>query len=116
MKLYQFMVRDADWLTADRVAAVTQIMLLVFIGLVISIPWSVPTMQVGDDFGAFWTAAKFALNGHAAEAYGDAGRDAIATLFGPGHIRHSSTHRMRCLSGCPSPSRHSRWRQHFGSL
>jgi Glycosyltransferase family 87 len=85
VNMYRFMFRDAYWLTADRAAAVTQVMLLVLLGLVVSIPWSIPTMQVGRDFGAFWTAAEFALNGHAEEAYGDAGRDAVAALFGPGH-------------------------------
>ncbi len=75
-------LRDAEWLTADRVTAFTRIFLLLFIGCVASIPWFAPTMDVGHDFAAFWTAAKLALEGRAADAYGDAGRAAVAALFG----------------------------------
>ena len=75
-------LRDAEWLTTDRVTAFTRIFLLLFIGCVASIPWFAPTMDVGHDFAAFWTAAKLALEGRAADAYGDAGRAAVAALFG----------------------------------
>lgn len=75
-------LRDAEWLTADRVTAFTRMFLLLIIGCVASIPWFAPTMDVGHDFASFWTAARLALAGRAADAYGDAGRAAVAALFG----------------------------------
>jgi alpha-1,2-mannosyltransferase len=75
-------LREADWLTADRVTAFTRVFLLLFIGCIAIIPWAAPTMDVGHDFAAFWTAAKLALEGRAGDAYGDAGRAAVAALFG----------------------------------
>ncbi len=75
-------LRDAEWLTADRVTAFTRMFLLLFIGCVASIPWFAPTMDVGHDFASFWTAARLALEGRAADAYGNAGRAAVAALFG----------------------------------
>ncbi|MHC2437028.1 glycosyltransferase family 87 protein [Bradyrhizobium sp. USDA 4451] len=74
--------RDADWLTADRITAFTRVLLLLFIGCVAIIPWAAPTMDVGPDFAAFWTAAKLAREGHAGDAYGDAGRAAVAAVLG----------------------------------
>lgn len=75
-------LREAEWLTADRVTAFTRVFLLLFIGCIAIIPWAAPTMDVGPDFAAFWTAAKLALEGRAGDAYGDAGRAAVAALFG----------------------------------
>ena len=75
-------LREADWLTQDRVTAFTRVFLVLLIGCVASIPWTLPTMAIGHDFAAFWTAARLALEGRAADAYGDAGRDAVAALLG----------------------------------
>jgi hypothetical protein len=77
-------LRDARWLTADRVEAVARVLLVVECGLVASIPWSLPAMQVGRDFAAFWTAGRLALQGRAADAYGAPAQAALAALFGPG--------------------------------
>ncbi|QPF87223.1 DUF2029 domain-containing protein [Bradyrhizobium genosp. L] len=75
-------LRDADWLTADRVTAFTRVLLVLMIGAVASIPWAAPTMEVGHDFAAFWTAGRLAFAGHAGDAYGDAGRAAVAAVLG----------------------------------
>lgn len=75
-------LREADWLTADRVTAFSRVLLVLMIGAVAIIPWAAPTMDVGHDFAAFWTAARLALVGHAADAYGDAGRAAVAAVLG----------------------------------
>ncbi|MGY4569351.1 hypothetical protein ACVWY5_002421 [Bradyrhizobium sp. USDA 3256] len=75
-------LREADWLTADRVTAFTRVFLVLFIGCIAIIPWAAPTMDVGHDFAAFWTAAKLALEGRAGDAYGDAGRAAVAAVLG----------------------------------
>lgn len=76
-------IRDAAWLTADRALAITRILLVFWLGLIASIPWIIPAMQVGRDFGAFWTAAGIALHSRAADAYGEPARAALAALFGP---------------------------------
>ncbi|MCA6121461.1 DUF2029 domain-containing protein [Bradyrhizobium sp. WSM 1704] len=75
-------LREADWLTQDRVTAFTRVFLVLLVGCIASIPWTVPTMAVGHDFAAFWTAARLALEGRAADAYGDAGRAAVTALLG----------------------------------
>lgn len=75
-------LREANWLTQDRVTAFTRVLLVLLIGCIASIPWTVPTMAVGHDFAAFWTAARLALEGRATDAYGDAGRGAVAALLG----------------------------------
>jgi hypothetical protein len=80
----RWFARDATWLTADRVIAATRIMLVMWLGLTASLPWTAPWMQVARDFAAFWTAAKLAMAGHAADAYGSPAREALAALFGPG--------------------------------
>lgn len=77
-------LRDAHWLTEDRVTAFTRVLLVVLVASVAIIPWAAPTMNVGRDFAAFWTSAGLALEGRAADAYGDSGRAALETLFGPG--------------------------------
>src|SRR5436190_15374343 len=77
-------LRDAHWLTADRATAFTRVLLVLLIGFVAIIPWAAPTMKVGQDFAAFWTSARFALDGHAGDAYGEPERAALAALFGPG--------------------------------
>jgi Glycosyltransferase family 87 len=77
-------LRDAHWLTRDRVTALTRVLLLVLAGFLAVIPWAAPTMNVGHDFAAFWTSARLALDGHGASAYGEAERAALAALFGPG--------------------------------
>ncbi|MBN8992056.1 MAG: DUF2029 domain-containing protein [Rhizobiales bacterium] len=78
-------LRESQWLTHDRVTAVTRVLLVLSVGSVAIIPWAAPTINVGLDFGAFWTSARFALNGHAAQAYGEPERIALAALFGPGN-------------------------------
>jgi|SRR3954453_15427905 hypothetical protein len=77
-------LRDAHWLTADRGIAFTRVLLVMLIGFVAIIPWAVPTMNVGQDFAAFWSAARFALDGRIGDAYGEPERAALAALFGPG--------------------------------
>jgi alpha-1,2-mannosyltransferase len=80
--LWSAALRDADWLTHDRVTAFTRVFLVLLIGFVASTPWTAPTMDIGHDFAAFWTAAHLALEGHAADAYGEAARAAVAALLG----------------------------------
>lgn len=77
-------LRDAHWLTQDRVTAFTRMLLVVLLAFVAIIPWAAPAMNVGRDFAAFWTSATFALDGRAADAYGEPERAALASLFGPG--------------------------------
>lgn len=77
-------LRDASWLTQDRVVAFTRVLLVVLIVSLALIPWAAPAMNVGQDFAAFWTAARLALEGRAADAYGEPERAAIAGLLGPG--------------------------------
>ena len=77
-------LRDARWLTHDRATAFTRVLLVVLIGFVAIIPWAAPTMNVGYDFAAFWTSARFALDGRAGDAYGEPERAALAALLGPG--------------------------------
>lgn len=52
--------------------------------MVASIPWTIPDMQVSRDFAAFWTAGRLVLSGDPSGAYGDAARQSLAALFGPG--------------------------------
>jgi alpha-1,2-mannosyltransferase len=75
-------LRDAHWLTQDRAIAFTRVLLVLLIGFVAIIPWAAPTMNVGHDFAAFWTSARFALDGRAGDAYGEPERAALAALFG----------------------------------
>ncbi len=77
-------LRDAHWLTQDRVAAFTRVLLVVLVGFAAMIPWAEPTMKVGQDFAAFWTSAGLALEGRSADAYGEPERAAVAALLGPG--------------------------------
>ncbi len=83
-KVYRCILRHALWLTADRAVAASRILLAILVGLFASIPWTVPTMRVGWDFAAFWTASRLALAGRASDAYGDPERAALAALLGPG--------------------------------
>jgi hypothetical protein len=76
-------LRDARWLTAARVAAVTRILLVFVIALAVSMNWTVPDMQVGHDFGPLWAAARLVLGGHPADVYGEPVRAATAALLGP---------------------------------
>ncbi|WP_456731949.1 glycosyltransferase family 87 protein [Bradyrhizobium sp. USDA 3364] len=76
-------LRDADWLTSDRITAFSRVFLVLFVGCIAMIPWAAPTMDVGHDFAAFWTAARLALDGRAGDAYGEAGRAAVAAVLGP---------------------------------
>ena len=76
-------LRDARWLTAARVVAVTRILLAFIIAMAVSMIWTVPDMQVGHDFGPLWAAARLALDGHPADAYGEPVRAATAALLGP---------------------------------
>ncbi len=75
-------LRDADWLTRDRVLAFTRVLLVVLAGAVALIPLLAPAMDVGRDFAAFWTSAQLALHGRAADAYGQAEREALTALLG----------------------------------
>jgi alpha-1,2-mannosyltransferase len=77
-------LREAHWLTEDRAIASSRVLLVLLIGFVAIIPWAAPTMNVGHDFAAFWTSARFALDGRAGDAYGEPERAALAALFGPG--------------------------------
>jgi alpha-1,2-mannosyltransferase len=77
-------LRDADWLTEDRATAFTRMLLVQFIGCFAIIPWVIPTLNIGHDFAAFWTSARFALDGRAGDAYGEPARAALAAMFGRG--------------------------------
>lgn len=77
-------LRDAHWLTPDRAVAFTRVLLVVLVGFAAMIPWAEPTMKVGQDFAAFWTAARLALDGRSGDAYGEPERAAVAALLGPG--------------------------------
>jgi len=79
-------VRDATWLTADRVQAYANLLLAIpVLYFVVSIDWRQSALPVAQDFAAFWTAAELARFGRPAAAYGDAARQAMAVLFGPGN-------------------------------
>ena len=84
-RISHVVLRDALWLSADRVFAFSRIFLLVWLGLTCSVPWTVPDLRIGVDFAAFWTAGGLALDGRAADAYGDAARQAMAALLGGGN-------------------------------
>ena len=75
--------RDARWLTSDRVVAATRILLFFIVLMTVSIPWTVPDMEVGRDFGPPWVAARLAVDGHAIDAYGEPVRAGTAALLGP---------------------------------
>ncbi len=83
-------LRDAEWLTADRGHHLhRKVFLLLIIGCVASIPRRfAPTMDVGHrlrvDSGP---RQGLRLAGQAADAYGDAGRAAVAALFGSEQLR-----------------------------
>ena len=77
-------LRDAHWLTADRLNAATQVWIFVMAGILSSIPWTKPTMQIGRDFAAFWVAARLAWDGQAASSYGDAEPAMLVGMFGGG--------------------------------
>jgi len=77
-------LRDAHWLTEDRVAAFARVLLFLLLGCGAISVSAMPAMQVGHDFGAFWTAARLALEGRAKDAYGEPEQAALAALFGPG--------------------------------
>ena len=77
-------LQDAAWLRSDRVAAVARVLLAVFAAFVLLIPLAAPNMAVAEDFAAFWTAGRLALQGEAASAYAAPGQDAMAALLGPG--------------------------------
>ena len=81
-RIRHVVLRDALWLNADRAVAFSRVLLLVWLGLTVSVPWTVPGLRIGVDFAAFWTAGRLALDGQAADAYGDAGRQAMAALLG----------------------------------
>ena len=80
-------VRDAAWLTADRATAVAWLLFIELLVLAITLPWTLPAFRPGYDFAIFWIAARFALSGHAADAYGHAAQAAMTVMFGPG--RHA---------------------------
>ena len=82
MRLY---LRDAAWLTQDRVLAYSRILLVMgAAGFAAAIRWHDAALPIAHDFAAFWTGADLALHGHAADAYGNAGRHAMVAILGPG--------------------------------
>jgi hypothetical protein len=81
--MFQSVVRDASWLTAERALAFARIVLIAWLLLLVLAPWMAPAMPIGRDFGAFWSAARLALAGEAASAYGPASPAALTALFGP---------------------------------
>ena len=108
-------LRDAHWLTQDRVAAFTRVLLVVLVGFAAMISWAEPTMKVGQDFAAFWTSAGLALEGRSADAYGEPERAAVAALLGPGRYPRSFIPRPLYSSGSPSRSCLLRRLWRFGS-
>ena len=106
MRLY---LRDAAWLTQDRVLAYSRILLVMgAAGFAAAIPWHDAALPIAHDFAAFWTGADLALHGHAADAYGNAGRHAMVAILGPG-----APSALLLLAGrpaalaplCPAPDR-----------
>ena len=77
-------LQEGRWLRADRVAAIARVVLAVLGALTLTSPWTVPELQLAQDFGAFWTASRLALHGAAADAYGAPAQAAMAALLGPG--------------------------------
>jgi len=82
-------VRDADWLTAERVwiflYAWLSLTVLAAVGIVLSSHHNVDLLgkPVGTDFASFWTASQLALSGHPAKVYDLAAHHAAQTrLFG----------------------------------
>lgn len=78
------LLREGSWLSAARVRAAAGMLLLCWVLLFAALPWLAPNMAVGQDFSAFWTAARLALQGRAAASYGGAEQAAMAALFGGG--------------------------------
>jgi hypothetical protein len=77
--------RDARWLTRGRVQAYARILLLAGLALLAASIWKgTGPLPAAQDFAAFWTASVLALQGHPAEAYGEAARRAMVALIGPG--------------------------------
>lgn len=68
-------LREADWLTAERALAWCRILAAMFV--LITIVWlglshggrDMSGKAIGTDFVSFWTASRFATDGHAASAY-----------------------------------------------
>jgi hypothetical protein len=77
-------IREAAWLMADRATAAAWLLLIQLLAVTALVPWIVPDLRLGYDFATFWIAAKFALSGHAPDAYGVPGQEAMAAMFGPG--------------------------------
>ena len=77
-------IRDAAWLTASRANAVAWLLFIELLAVTALVPWIVPDLRLGYDFATFWIAAKFALSGHAPDAYGMPGQQAMTAMFGPG--------------------------------
>jgi len=79
-------VRDAGWLTRDRAQAYARVLLgICVLYFAVSIKWRQSALPIAHDFAAFWTAADLARAGRPVAAYGDAARQAMAALFGPGY-------------------------------
>jgi alpha-1,2-mannosyltransferase len=90
-------LRDADWLTADRARAWCCV--LAVISAVIPITWLAVSLglsrggrdilgkPIGTDFVSFWTASRIALDGHPASAYDPAAHAAAQhALFPTGQL------------------------------
>ena len=77
-------LRDGAWLAADRVQAASWLMFAALLALVATIPWTVPHLALGYDFATLRDAARLALAGQAAEAYGRTCQDVMAAVQGPG--------------------------------
>lgn len=91
------MLRDAEWLTAER--ALTWCRVLAVISAVIPITWLALSLglshggrdmlgkPIGTDFVSFWTASRIALDGHPASAYDPAAHAAAQhALFPAGQL------------------------------
>ncbi|MGG5822762.1 glycosyltransferase family 87 protein [Falsiroseomonas sp. HW251] len=83
------MLRDATWMNAGRARAWCSMLLagqVAMAGYLLSgdFPLDPAGRPVGTDFASFWTAARFAFEGHAAEAWSQAAHHAAQrTAFGP---------------------------------
>lgn len=71
-------------LTTHRLVAAARVWCFAMAALAAVVVWAVPHMGVGHDFAVFWVAARLALGGDPAAAYGPAEPAVLVTMFGPG--------------------------------
>ncbi len=88
-RLVQSLVRDADWLTIERVRLFMRLWLA--LSLLAAFAWvllargnvDLTGKPLGTDFASFWTASQMALGGHPAQVYDGVAHQAAQTrLFG----------------------------------